>query len=130
MNEKRPLSVVPVSVVPVSVVPVSVVIVACVYIAVGVVAFAFYFPELLKGQQDAVWMELTELLAIVSGVFLLRRQNWARWLALAWIAFHVAISVFHPVRELVMHSVMCVVIGWVLFRPAAGRWFREVQGGV
>lgn len=106
---------------------ISVVMVACVYIAVGAVAFAFYFPTLLKGQPEAVWIELTELLAIVSGVYLLCRQNWARWLALAWIAFHVVISVFHPVRELLMHSVICVVVAWVLFRPAASRYFREAS---
>lgn len=105
--------------------PISIVILAGVYILVGAVAFAFYLPPLLKGQPDSVWIELTELLAIVAGVFLLCRQNWARWLALAWIAFHVAISIFHPVRELVMHSLICLVIAWLLFRPAAARYFRE-----
>ena len=34
--------------------------------------------------------------AVVAGVFMLRGRNWARWLALAWMASHVAISVFHP----------------------------------
>ncbi len=105
--------------------PISIVILAGVYILVGAVAFAFYFPALLKGRPDSVWIELTELLAIIAGVFLLCRQNWARWLALAWIAFHVAISIYHPVRELVMHSVLCVVIAWLLFRPAAARYFRQ-----
>jgi hypothetical protein len=100
-------------------------ILACVYILVGVIAFAFYFPALLKGQPDSIAMEVTELLAIIAGVYLLCRQNWARWLALAWIAFHVAISIFHPVRELVMHSLLCLVIAWVLFRPSAARWFHQ-----
>ena len=36
-------------------------------------------------------------LAIVCGVFLLRGHNWARWLALAWIAFHVVLSAFHAI---------------------------------
>lgn len=107
--------------------PISLVILAGVYIAVGAVALAFYFPALLKGQPDAVWIELTELVAIVAGVYMLCRQNWARWLAMAWIAFHVALSMFHPVRELVMHSVICAVTAWVLFRPAAGRYFRGGQ---
>ncbi len=105
--------------------PISIVILAGVYILVGAVAFAFYFPALLKGQPDSVWIELTELLAIIAGVFLLCRQNWARWLALGWIAFHVAISIYHPVRELVMHSLICIVIAWLLFRPAAARYFRQ-----
>jgi hypothetical protein len=105
--------------------PLSIVIVAALYILVGAVAFAFNFPALLKGQPDTIWIEVTELLAIIAGVYLLCRQNWARWMALAWIAFHVAISIFHPVRELVLHSLFCVVIAWVLFRPAAAKWFHE-----
>lgn len=105
--------------------PVSIMILAGVYILVGAVAFAFYLPALLKGQPDSIWIEATELLAIIAGVYMLCRQNWARWLALAWIAFHVAISIFHPVRELVMHSLICLVIAWLLFRPAAARWFQQ-----
>jgi hypothetical protein len=105
--------------------PISVVIIAILYIAVGAVAFAFYFPTLLKGHPDAVAIELTELLAIIAGVYMLCRQNWARWLAMAWIVFHVVLSIFHPVQELVMHSVLCVLFAWLLFRPAASRYFRE-----
>jgi len=104
--------------------PVSVLILASIYILVGAVGFAFHFHELLAAQRDAVLVEITELLAMVSGVFLLRGQNWARWLALAWIAFHVVLSAFHPVRELVAHSIFCVVIAWVLFRPASARYFK------
>ncbi|MFZ0745089.1 MAG: hypothetical protein WAM85_11825 [Terracidiphilus sp.] len=103
---------------------VSVVVVACLYIAVGAAAFAFYFPTLLKGQPDAVWIELTELLAIVAGIFLLRGHNWARWLALAWIGFHVVLSAFHILREFAVHAAFCAVIAWVLFRPAAANYFR------
>jgi len=70
-------------------------------------------------------IELTELLALVGGVFMLRAQNWARWLALAWVVFHVIVSLFHPVSELAMHLVLCVVITWVLFRPEGQRYFRN-----
>ena len=41
-------------------------------------------------QYDDALVELTELIAIVCGVFLLQGRNWARWLALAWIASHAA----------------------------------------
>jgi hypothetical protein len=91
---------------------------------VGAVGFAFHFHELLAAQRNAVLVEITELLAMISGAFLLRRQNWARWLALAWIAFHVVLSAFHPVRELVAHFLFFVVIAWVLFRPVAARYFK------
>jgi hypothetical protein len=72
--------------------PVSVWVLSCLYIAVGAVAFVHYLPELVSHRAEGLAIEVTELLAFVSGIFMLRGCNWARWLALAWIAFHVAIS--------------------------------------
>jgi hypothetical protein len=54
-------------------------------------------------------------------------QNWARWLALAWIAFHVVLSALHPIPELIIHAVFCAVFAWLLFRPEAARYFRGAQ---
>ena len=105
--------------------PVSITLVACLYILIGVAGGAFHFKELVTRQPDAVMIEVTELVALVCGVFMLRGQNWARWLALAWVALHVIISWFHPFKELAMHLVLCVVIAWVLFRPEGGRYFRN-----
>jgi hypothetical protein len=50
-------------------------------------------------------------------------QNWARWLALLWMAFHVAISFGVP-QNLVIHSLFLVLIAWVLFRREARLYFR------
>jgi hypothetical protein len=107
--------------------PISVTILACVYLLVGVGGFAVHFRELLARHPDAVGIEVTELTAIVCGVFLLRGQNWARWLALAWIAFHVILSAFHAIPELAIHVVFCAVFAWVLFRPEAARYFRGAR---
>ena len=104
--------------------PLSVTILGCVYIAVGIVGFAYHFTELLARPYDDVWVELTEFLAIVCGVFLLRGHNWARWVALAWIAFHVILSAFHALPEFAIHCLFCAAIAWFLFRPAAARYFR------
>ena len=84
--------------------------------------FAYYFSELLAHQDDSVWIELTELLAIVSGAFMLRGHNWARWLALAWMAFHVAIS-FPVYRQMAIHLIIFAGIAWVLFRVDTRRYF-------
>jgi len=105
--------------------PFSIVVVACVYLAVGVVGFAYHFPELWARHPDAVGIEVTELVALVCGVFLLRRQNWARWLALAWIAFHVVLSAFHPLGELAVHVAFLAMFGWVLLGREANRWFSK-----
>ncbi len=105
--------------------PLSVTIVAAVYLIVGIGGFAAHFNSLLgrDALSEGVPIEATEVVAMIAGVFLLRGHNWARWLALAWIAFHVALS-FGNVPQLAIHCVFCVGIGWALFYPGAGRYFR------
>jgi hypothetical protein len=105
-------------------IPVTVIFIACLYLAVGIGGSVAHFSE--HGEPDWIWIELTELLAIVCGVFLLRAQNWARWLAVAWMVFHVAMS-FGALRQLVIHSVFLVLIVWCLFRADATRFFRHTQ---
>ena len=107
--------------------PLSITILACTYIVMGAVGFAYHFPELRIQQSiqyDAVWVEIIRLVAIVCGIFMLRGDDWARWTALAWMAFHVIVSAFHTLAQLVVHIVFCAVIGWVLFRPVATLYFR------
>jgi hypothetical protein len=105
--------------------PVSILILACLYLAVGSIGFVYHFHQLR--QPDGVWIELTELLAILAGAFMLRGQDWARWLALAWIAFHVMLSAFRPFRELAVHTLLCAVIAWFLFGPQGRRYFRSTK---
>ena len=104
--------------------PASVLIVAGAYLAVGVIGFFAHFHDLLATPSEGVWIELTELVAAVAGVFLLRGQNWARWLAVAWIAFHVVLSAFGNIRELAVHAVLAALIVWLLFRQGTASWFQ------
>jgi len=107
--------------------PLGVTILACVYIAVGAVGFVGHFGESMASPRGGVWIELLELLALLSGLFMLRGQNWARWLALAWIAFHVILSFWDPVQKLIAHCVFLALVAWVLFQPGAARYFRRFQ---
>lgn len=102
-------------------IPVSVMVIACLYLAVGIGGVVLHFKDLRA--PDGVWVEVTESLAIVCGLFLLRAQNWARWLAIAWMAFHVAIS-YGVLREFAMHGLFLILIVWCLFRADAARYFR------
>jgi len=105
--------------------PLSVTILGCVYIATGVAGAIAHAAEFTSSSLlTAVLVEVVSLLALVSGAYLLRGQNWARWLALAWIAFHVVLSAFHNGPELAIHSVLCAIIAYVLLRPSAARYFR------
>ena len=102
--------------------PIAVTALACLYIVVGTVGFVGHFPE--RHEQDWIWIAVTEILAIIAGAFLLRGHNWARWLAVVWIAFHVAISVGHPVGELAVHVFFLAAIAYLLFRRDAADYFR------
>ena len=111
--------------------PWSVTIVACSYMAVGVLGFAFHLREFFHRSTfpyDTLLMELTEFLALLFGVFLLRGANWARWGAVAWMAFHVALSVFDPFKKLAVHLVFLGLIAWLLFRRDASHYFHSEPG--
>jgi hypothetical protein len=109
--------------------PWSVLFAACLYLAVGTVGFAAHFSELAAKHPDALGIEITELLAVVSGAFLLRGHNWARWLALGWIAFHAVLSALHSLPEMAVHGLLCVAVAWLLFCSAADRYFHQLKMG-
>lgn len=104
--------------------PLSVTLIACLYILTGAIGGARHILEQGTFQYDIVWIELVSVIAIVCGVYMLRSHNWARWLALAWIAFHVVLSAFHSMSQLAIHSLLCAVFAYFLFRPTATRYFR------
>jgi uncharacterized membrane protein len=108
--------------------PLSVTAIGYLYIVIGVIALVSQLAMLRPHgtfQYDILWASLVELIALVSGVYILRASNWARWLALAWIIFHVVLSAFHAPLELTIHSLLCLVIAYCLFRPPANDYFRR-----
>jgi len=110
--------------------PLSITLLAWLYVVTGVVGLAYHatrFDVARPFDDDGLWILLVRLLAVVAGIFLLRGRNWARWLAVAWIAWHVGLSLFHPLMELVMHSVFLVVFVFILFRPPAAAYFRTAR---
>jgi hypothetical protein len=113
--------------------PLSVTIVAWAYIAIGTAGLVYHSTEFRARQTfpfDMVWAEVTEALAILCGAFMLRGHNWARWLALAWIAFHVLLSAFHAVPEFAIHCLFLAVVAWFLFRSPAAEYFHGAAGAV
>jgi hypothetical protein len=106
--------------------PLSVTIVAWLYIVVGTGGFVSHGAEIPGSglHVDTIEAELVELFAIVCGVFMLRGHNWARWLASAWMGFHVILSIFRNWREFAVHAVFFTVIAWYLFRSEAANYFR------
>jgi len=107
--------------------PLSITLIGWLYIAVGVIGGIAHLFELRAGEPfrtDVIWIELLHLVAIAAGVWLLRGQNWARWVAVAWMGLHVIVSIFHNVPELLIHCALLGLIALFLFRAAAAGYFR------
>jgi hypothetical protein len=112
--------------------PLSVTVIGCLFVAVGAIGFAYHASE-FNSQHPfefvIVWALLVRLLAVLAGVFLTRGQNWARWLLLGWVAYHIILSAFHSVSQLVAHGLLFAVVAYVLFRPAASVYFSRGSQG-
>lgn len=106
--------------------PFAVTAIAWLFIAVAVIAFGAHLHESVANWHEVIWIALTEFVGLLCGVFLLRGGNWARWLAVAWLAFHVVLSLYAP-RELIFHLLIFAGIAWILFRPESAAYFRSAS---
>jgi len=107
--------------------PLAVTIISCVYIAAGILGIAYHLSGFRTPHPfhfDPLGIAFIRLLAIVSGIFMLRGRNWARWLALAWMAFHTVLGALHTLPEFLMHALLLAVFGYFLLRPQATNYFR------
>ncbi|MGH9883565.1 MAG: hypothetical protein ACRD6N_19240 [Pyrinomonadaceae bacterium] len=108
--------------------PRSITVISWIFIAVGSIALLYHLSELRAqrwSEQGLVWVCFVRFLAVLSGVFMLRGFNWARWLLVVWLAYHVILSAFHSPFEVVMHSLLFGVVVYFLFRPQASAYFRR-----
>jgi hypothetical protein len=108
--------------------PLSVTAVALLYIAVGTLLFAYDVYAIAAARSvpgDMVLAALTEAAAVASGAFMLRGARWAQWLALAWIALHVAISL-GSLQQATVHGILFIVIAGCLLHREARAYFRNV----
>jgi hypothetical protein len=110
--------------------PLSITVIGWICVAVGTVALVYHLPEFdpqAPFQYELVLVWLIRCLLVLAGVFILRGSNWARWLLVVWMAYHVVLSAFHSVSEVVVHGVLFSVMAYVLFRPPASAYFRGAR---
>ena len=107
--------------------PLAVTIISCIYILAGVGGMISHFPGFRAHpfELGATAIELLSALAIVAGVFMLRGANWARWLALAWMAFHVYVGALHGWQQAVTHAVFLLVIAFFLLKKPEAEYFSS-----
>jgi hypothetical protein len=101
--------------------PPSITIISWLFILFGSIAL---IGGLITTDLKSHWyVHLSRLLQIVAGVFMLKGRNWARWLLVAWIIFHIVISALHSVLFLLMHVAIFSVILFFVFRRRASAYF-------
>jgi hypothetical protein len=105
--------------------PLPITVIAWIFVAVGAIGFVYHIRGLnaQRPWEEAILPALVGVVAIVCGIYMLRGSNWARWLALVWLAFHVALSI-GAVPKLVIHALFLAVFAYFLLRPQASRYFR------
>jgi len=120
--------------------PRSITVISWIFIAVGVISLiGGLLPpsDPVKAQRIAeleaqrpfqhALVHLVHAAAIVGGAFMLRGRNWARWLLVGWIAFHIVISAMHSTFQLIVHSMLFGVVLYFLFLPKASSYFRGAR---
>ena len=104
--------------------PFAVTFLGCLFIVVGLTNSIFC---LSKEPLDR-WtlpISLIGIIAVVGGIFLLKGRNWARWLLLAWLAFHVVVSALNSLSGSVVHFVLLAAVSYFLLTPPDSRYFNQ-----
>jgi uncharacterized membrane protein YphA (DoxX/SURF4 family) len=110
--------------------PIAVTVIAWLFIAAGIFTFVVHAREVAMHTPFHVvdlWIPGIGIFSVVAGIFILLGSGWARWLALAWMAFHLVIGFLNSPARTVTHAVLLAVIAWGLFDLKA-RVFFQRQG--
>ncbi len=91
----------------------------------GIVRGFHYANKVWPPEQDLIWIVIVDGIGIACGVFMLRGNNWARWLAVAWVGAHALIISFLNRREILVHVVIFALLAYLLlFRSDVRGYFR------
>lgn len=96
----------------------------CLFIGVGVVSGTVHAWH-AQFDRWLVLIELVQVWGIAGGVFLILGKSWARWVLLAWLAFHVVVGALDSVSMGFSHAVLAVAIAYFLLRSPAAAYFRS-----
>lgn len=106
--------------------PLPVIIVSILFIVAGCVGFAYHVNELFElNVNETIWILFLRILAVVCGILLIFRISWARWLAIAWLAYHVVIGAFNSTSEMIAHIVLLLIVSILLFLPVSSAYFQN-----
>ena len=107
--------------------PIPVIIVSILFILTGCIGFSYHVKEFFEPNAklcELIWVLLLRILAVVCGLLLFLRINWARWLAIAWLLYHILLSAFHSTSEMITHIVLLIIVSVLLFHPISTSYFK------
>jgi hypothetical protein len=102
------------------------------FVAIGVISTAAHVWQFNISKPtffEEAWIYAIGTLAVVAGIYMLRGRNWARWLAMGWICFHVIVAAFsqslgQAIIGLLIHALFLALLAWFLFRRESQEWFK------
>jgi hypothetical protein len=103
--------------------PIPVTILGLLFIVVGLIGLVYHLSQRPLDRWVAL-ISLIRVVAVVGGVFLLKGRNWARWLMLGWLGFHVGVSAFHSLSDCIAHAVLLLVVAYFLLTPPDSQYFQ------
>ena len=112
--------------------PRSITIISWIFIIFGSIALLIgvlpigdiTFAQRLADLKSHWYVHLSRFLQIIIGVFMIYGHDWARWLLVAWIAFHVVVGALHGWLQLLTHVVIFSVILLFVFQLPSSEFFR------
>lgn len=107
--------------------PITVVIVGLLFILAGCLGIAFHVKDFSQPNSklsELIWVFVVRLTALMCGILLFFRVDWARWLAIIWLLYHVIIGALHSKTEMTMHIGLLIVVSILLFLPVSSAYFR------
>jgi hypothetical protein len=98
------------------------------FVFAGIAGFVYHALRLRQPgpvDRDLYLILSIRVIALVIGVLLLLRVSWARWMAMAWMAYHIGLSaVESSVQGVAVHFALLVIIGYLLLRSDSAAYFR------
>jgi uncharacterized membrane protein len=104
--------------------PIPVTILGCLFIVVGLAGLAYHLSQRPLDSWAAL-ISIIEIIALVGGLFLLKGRNWARWMMLGWLGFHVVVGALHSLSDAVAHAVLLLVVAYFLLTPPDSQYFQD-----
>ncbi len=109
--------------------PWSVTLIGVLFILSGIIGIIYHARELkeLPANTQVILVLLIRVIAVAGGYLVLRGAGWARWLLVVWMVYHVVLSFYHDLAQIITHAVFLCLLVAGLFYPNANTYFKTTK---